>query len=77
MKGTKYGSVIDPGSSISSTMVRLLQQNADPSINMPRKYSVIVHNQKQMVVPGTSASPLSEADTNLIVKWIDQGAKNN
>ena len=36
MKGTKFGPVIDPGSSVSSTMGRLISHKADPSINMPQ-----------------------------------------
>jgi uncharacterized membrane protein len=36
MKGTKNGPVILPGSSISSTMERLIEHKADPSIHMPR-----------------------------------------
>ena len=35
MKGTKFGPIIEPGSSISSTLVILLEHKADPSINMP------------------------------------------
>lgn len=35
MKGTKYGAVIVPGSSVSSTLVRLVEGKADPSIAMP------------------------------------------
>lgn len=41
MKGTKLGPVIVPGSSVSSTLMRLVDQKADPSINMP-------HNQTRM-----------------------------
>jgi len=41
MKGTKFGSVIVPGSSISSTLMRLVDHKADPSINMP-------HNQTRI-----------------------------
>ena len=36
MKGTKNGPVILPGYSISSTMARLIEHKADPSIYMPR-----------------------------------------
>jgi len=36
MRGTRFGPVIEPGSSVSSTLVRLLEQKADPSISMPR-----------------------------------------
>ena len=61
MKGTKFGPVIVPGNSVSSTLVLLIQGKADPSISMP-------HGSK---------GSLSEADINTVVTWIDQGAKNN
>lgn len=35
MKGTKFGALIEPGSSISSSLMILLEGKADPSINMP------------------------------------------
>lgn len=36
MKGTKFGPIITPGVSISSTLVLLLEGKAHPSIQMPR-----------------------------------------
>ncbi len=35
MKGTKFGPVIHPGSSVSSSLYRLVAGKADPSIRMP------------------------------------------
>ena len=35
MKGTKFGPVIKPGDAISSTLMRLIEGRADPSIRMP------------------------------------------
>ncbi|HSJ81184.1 MAG TPA: c-type cytochrome domain-containing protein [Thiobacillus sp.] len=35
MKGTKFGPVIVPGSSVGSTLYRLVAGQADPSIRMP------------------------------------------
>jgi hypothetical protein len=35
MKGTKFGAVVVPGSSVSSTLYRLVAGEADPSIRMP------------------------------------------
>jgi uncharacterized membrane protein len=35
MKGTKFGPVIKPGDSVSSTLIRLIEGKADPSIKMP------------------------------------------
>ena len=53
--------MIEPGNSVSSTVVLLIQGKADPSIAMPH---------------GTKGS-LSEAEIQTIVTWIDQGAKDN
>jgi hypothetical protein len=35
MRGTKHGPVIRPGDAASSTLVRLVEGKADPSIRMP------------------------------------------
>jgi len=35
MKGTKLGAVVVPGSSVSSTLYRVISGQADPSIRMP------------------------------------------
>lgn len=35
MKGTKFGAVVIPGSSVSSTLYRLVAGEAHPSIRMP------------------------------------------
>lgn len=61
MKGTKFGPVITPGKSVSSTLVILVEGRADPSINMP-------HGGR---------APLSQDQIHLIRLWIDQGAQNN
>jgi len=36
MKGTKFGPVVVPGSSVSSTLQRLVEHKAHPSLNMPQ-----------------------------------------
>src|SRR3989344_1847475 len=76
MKGTKLGSVIVPGSSISSTLVVLIEHKADPSINMPRprEQQLLGHVDylKDWKVPMLPAEEIK-----LIRTWIDQGAKNN
>jgi cytochrome c553 len=41
LKGTKFGAVVVPGSSVSSTLYRLVSGQADPSIRMP-------HGQAQL-----------------------------
>ena len=61
MKGTKFGPIIVPGESISSTLVRLIDGLADPSINMPHG----------------DAKNLSADEITTIKALIDQGAKNN
>jgi hypothetical protein len=35
MKGTQFGAVVVPGSSVSSTLYRLVSGQADPAIRMP------------------------------------------
>ena len=41
MAGTRYGPVIEPGSAVSSTLVRLIDHKADKAINMPHDKSKI------------------------------------
>jgi len=41
MKGTKYGPIIVPGSSVSSTLIRLVEGRADPSLTMPHNESML------------------------------------
>lgn len=41
MKGTKFGPVVVPGSSVSSTLYRLVAGKADPSIRMPHGKSAL------------------------------------
>lgn len=77
MKGTNFGPVITPGSSISSTLIRLVKHQADPSINMPKEYAVAEQAHSQHILPGMNARSLSDADVKLIEKWVDQGAKDN
>jgi hypothetical protein len=61
MKGTRFGPVIKPGDSLSSTLVILVEGRADPSIKMPH---------------GDRPSP-SAAEIKTLRQWIDQGALNN
>ena len=61
LKGTNFGAIIEPGNSVSSTIMRLIEGRADKSINMP-------HGENK---------PLSQVEVDLIKKWIDQGANNN
>lgn len=49
MKGTKFGSVIVPGDSISSTLSRLISHKADKSINMPHDKQMIPAKQIELI----------------------------
>lgn len=77
MAGTRNGPVIEPGSSVGSTLVRLIRHQADPSINMPKNFSEQVAAHGEIVMPGTGARSLPQRDIDVIAKWVDQGAKNN
>jgi hypothetical protein len=61
MKGTKFGPVVKPGSSLTSTLIVLVSGHADPSISMP------------LGIKGG----LPKDKVDLLNKWVDQGAKNN
>lgn len=41
MKGTQFGPVVVPGSSVGSTLYRLVSGQADPSIRMPHGQSAL------------------------------------
>ena len=77
MKGTRYGPVVAPGSSVGSTMVRLIRHQADPSINMPRTYSVELEQKHEHIVLGKGARSLTDHEIDIVAHWIDQGAKDN
>lgn len=61
MEGTKFGSVIKPGNSLSSTLVILVEGRADSAIKMP-------HGDRPS---------LSKEQVQTLRQWIDQGANNN
>ena len=61
MKGTKFGAIIKPGDSLSSTIMLLIEGKADPSINMP-------HGDRE---------PLSTEQIKTIKIWINEGALDN
>jgi len=61
MKGTKFGPVIQPGSSLTSTLNVLVSGHASPAISMP------------FGIKGG----LPKDKSNLLNKWVDQGAKDN
>ena len=69
MKGTKFGKVVVPGDSLSSSLYRLIDHQADPKIQMPP------HHDEALAAGKMQA--LSGAQINTIKAWIDQGANNN
>ncbi len=69
MQGTKFGQVVVPGDSESSTLYRLVGHKADPKIQMPPHHKDTVASKRM--------APLSDDQIAVIKTWIDQGAKNN
>lgn len=69
MKGTALGAVVVPGSSISSTLYRVIAGKTDPEIRMPPH-----HEESWADGRGT---PLADDEIQVIADWIDQGAQNN
>lgn len=61
MKGTKFGKVVTPGSSLASTLNVLIGGHGNPDFSMP------------FGIKG--GLPKEKAD--LVDQWVDQGAKNN
>lgn len=69
MKGTKFGAVVVPNSSISSNLYRVIANKTDPAIQMPPQHET-------SLAEGRGYS-LMEKQIATIADWIDQGAKNN
>jgi hypothetical protein len=69
MQGTKFGQVVVPGDSESSTLYRLIGHKADPKIQMPPHHKETVASKRM--------SALTDKQVENIKTWIDQGAKNN
>jgi hypothetical protein len=69
MKGTKYGPVVVPGSSDSSTLYRMVAHKVDPKIQMPPHHDEALAKGRE--------DALTPRQIEFIKKWIDQGAKNN
>lgn len=49
MKGTRFGSVVVPGSSVSSTLYRLVSGKADPSLRMPHGQAALPEADVAMI----------------------------
>ena len=69
MKGTNFGQVVVPKSSISSTLYLTITHKTDPQIQMPPH-----HEEALAEGRGT---PLTDRQIEIIGDWIDQGALNN
>lgn len=69
MKGTKFGPVIVPGSSVSSSMYLVIAHKTSAEIHMPP------HHEKALAEG--RAESLSDDQISIVADWIDQGAKNN
>jgi len=69
MKGTKYGPVVVPGSSVSSSLYRMVAHKVDPKIQMPPHHDEALAKGRE--------DALTPRQIELIEKWIDQGAKDN
>jgi len=69
MSGTKFGAVVIPGSSISSSLYLLIDEKTAPEIQMPPHHDVSLSAGRGEALP--------EDKVEIIRTWIDQGAKNN
>jgi hypothetical protein len=69
MKGTKFGAVIVPNSSMSSTLYLVIAHQTNPAIHMPP------HHQDALAKG--RGTPLTRGEVETIGAWIDQGAKDN
>jgi hypothetical protein len=61
MKGTKFGSVINPGNSFTSIIIQAVEGRVHAAIKMPFGMN----------------GGLAKDKIETLKKWVDQGAKNN
>jgi hypothetical protein len=69
MQGTKFGQIVVPGSSMSSSLYLVVTEKTDPKIHMPPHHD-------ESLAEGRGFR-LSRENIETIGTWIDQGAKNN
>jgi len=69
MKGTQFGPVVVPGSSMSSALYLVVAGKTDPEIRMPPHHD-------ESLAKGRGV-PLTDEQIATIARWIDEGAKNN
>lgn len=66
MRGTKYGAMVNPGSSDTSNLVWLLEHHAHPSINMPKVCTKMAQEYQKCALASQSARWLSPQELILI-----------
>ena len=69
MKGTKFGAVVVPGSSESSSLYLVVAHKTAPEIHMPP-------HTDNALAEGRGVS-LTDEQIETVKNWIDQGARNN
>ncbi|MDX1498662.1 MAG: c-type cytochrome domain-containing protein [Woeseiaceae bacterium] len=69
MAGTKFGPVVVPGNSDSSTLYLVVARKTDPEIHMPPHH-------RDALAEGRG-EPLTGAEIDTLKTWIDQGALDN
>ena len=69
MKGTNFGPVVVPGSSMSSSLYLVVASKTDPKIHMPPHHDDALAEGRGFA--------LSAENIDTIAAWIDQGANRN
>ena len=69
MQGTRYGPMVVPDNSESSSLYLVIAQKTSPEIRMPPQHEDAFAEGR--------GRPLSEKEIQTIKTWIDEGALNN
>ena len=69
MDGTKFDAVVMPGSSVSSTLYRVVSHKTHTKIQMPPHHETATADGRGV--------PLRDKEIEIVKLWIDQGAKDN
>lgn len=77
MKGTKYGPVVVPGSSLTSNLIWLIGHHADASISMPKTCTQESKDSQLCLQASKTGHWLPQPEGRLIEDWVNQGAKDN
>ncbi|MBW8076637.1 MAG: hypothetical protein GJU76_00840 [Gallionella sp.] len=76
MKGSKFGPLVDPGSSQQSNLIWLLRHGAHHIMNMPKECEHLAADGK-CTVASENPRKMPATQVNMIATWIDQGARDN